>query len=149
MVTDGPVVVRPGDGAVHSTPFGDTLRWLAGEAETGGGYSLHDRIAPPGSRSTPHVHRRVSEAFYVIDGELEFEVGGHTLSCSAGSFVLAPPNVSHAWRNNNDRDAHVLVFFSPPVAFGYFEDLDRLTKSGEARSNPAAIAALAARYGLD
>lgn len=144
-----PVIVRPGEGPVHSTPFGDTLRWLAGEAKTGLGYSIHDRIAPLGSRSTPHVHHHVSEAFYVIDGELELQVGDEKVAGTAGTFVLAPPNVTHAWRNDGDRDAHVLVLFSPPVALGYFEELDRLTKSGEARSNPAVLTALAARYGLD
>lgn len=145
---EDPVIVRASEGSVHRTPFGDRLRWLAGETETSGGYSLHDRTAPPGARSTPHTHQHVSEAFYVIDGEIEFEVGGETLTGTPGTFVLARNNVRHAWHNTSDRDARVLVLFSPPVAYGYFEELDRLTTSG-GRIDPVAIAALAVKYGLD
>lgn len=143
-----PVVVRANGGAVHATPFGDRLRWLAGEAETAGRYSLHDRIAPPGSRSTPHVHHHVSEAFYVIDGELDLQIGDEKLTGTPGTFVLARPDVTHAWRNTSDRDARVLVLFSPPVAYGYFEELDRLTKA-DGGPDPEAILALAAKHGLD
>lgn len=148
MAGDEPIIVQPGKGATHVTPFGDRLRWLAGEAETAGGYSLHDRIAPPGSRSTPHTHQHVSEAFYVVDGELELQVAEEKLTGTAGMFVLARPNVTHAWRNASDRDAHVLVLFSPPVAYGYFEELDRLTRA-EDGPDPEAIVALVAKYGLD
>lgn len=148
MAQGQPVIVRPGEGPVHATPFGDRVRWLAGHAETGGGYSLHDRTAPPGARSTPHKHQHVTEAFYVIDGEIELQVGGERLTGTAGTFVLAPPNVTYAWRNDSDRDAHVLVLFSPPVAFGYFEELDRLTMAKDGLDG-AAVAALASKYGLD
>lgn len=149
MAADEPIVVIPGEGAPTRTPFGDTLRFLVGADETRGGYSLHDRTAPPGSRSTPHVHNRVSEAFYVIDGALELEVGSHSLTGVAGTFVLAPPGVMHAWRNPGENDARILVIFSPPVAYEYFEELDRLTAANGGRADPAAITALAQRYGLD
>lgn len=148
MARGEPIIVRPGEGPVHATPFGDRLRWLAGHAETDGGYSLHDRTAPPGARSTPHKHQHVSEAFYVIDGEIELQVGDEKLTGAAGTFVLAPPSVTHAWSNGSDRDARVLVLFSPPIAYGYFDELDRLT-TAEGSLDAAAIAALAAKYGLD
>lgn len=148
MANQEPIIARAGEGAVHKTPFGDRLRWLAGEAETVGGYSLHDRLAPPGSRSTPHTHRGVTEAFYVIEGELELRIDDEQLMGKAGTFVLVPPNVTHAWRNTSDRDTHVLVLFTPPVAYEYFEELDRITTSVD-RVDPSAVAALAEQYGLD
>ena len=148
-VDDEPVIVRPGEGPSHVTPFGDTLTWLAGGAETGGGYSLHDRIAPPGSASIPHVHHQVSEAFYVIDGEIEFAIANRKLVGGPGTFALARVGERHAWRNTSGREARVLVIFSPPVDYGYFEELDRLTRSAsEGRPDLASLAALAEQYGL-
>lgn len=53
-----------------------------------------------GERVTdPHVHRH-TEAFYVLDGELTFEVGAEreTITIGAGGFVAAPPGVAHSFR---------------------------------------------------
>ncbi len=148
-VDDEPLIVRPGEGPSHVTPFGDTLTWLAGGAETSGGYSLHDRTAPPGSASIPHVHHQVSEAFYVIDGEIEFAIADRKLVGGPGTFALARVGERHAWRNTSGREARVLVIFSPPVNYGYFEELDRLTRSAsEGRPDPASLAALAEKYGM-
>lgn len=89
----------------------------------------------------------MSEAFYVIDGELELQVGDQLLTGRAVTFVLARPNVTHAWRNTSDGDAHVLILFSPPVAYGYFEEPDSMT-SAEGGPDPEASLSLAAKYGL-
>lgn len=150
MKTHGqPVIVGPGDGPVHQTPFGDRLWWKAG-AETTGGYSLHERVAPPGSASTAHAHQGVSEGFYVIEGEIEFTVAGGWVTATPGTFVVAPNGVQHAWRNTSSADARVLVLFSPGVALGYFEEIDRLTKArADKGPDPSAFAAAAEEFGLD
>ena len=143
------LVLAPGEGAVHMTPYGDTLTWKTGEGKTEGGYSLHERTAPPGSASTPHTHQRVIEAFYVIDGELEFQLGDERLVGKPGSFVLAPKGVLHAWRNEGNQEARVLVIFSPSVQSGYFEEIDRLTRSApDGRPVPRELTAIAQRYGM-
>ena len=143
-----PIIRGAGEGTVHRTPFGDTLAWKAGDAETGG-YSLHERTAPPSAESTPHVHHRVSEAFYLIDGEMEFEVAERKFVVGPGTFVLAPAGTPHAWRNAGGRDARVLVLFAPGVDYGYFEELDRLTRSASGgRPDPRELLALAEKYGM-
>lgn len=143
---DEPLIVRPGEGPSHKTPFGDRLWWKTG-GQAAGGYSLHERVAPPGSASTPHIHKWVSEAFYVMEGELEFKHGDGWITGGPGTFVLAPKGVEHAWRNVSSIDARVLVLFSPGVPVTYFEELERLAK--EERLDPAAFRAVAEKYGLD
>jgi len=143
------LVRAPGEGAIHTTPYGDTLKWKTGEAETEGGYSLHERTAPPGSASTPHTHQRVIEAFYVIDGELEFQVGEKKVVGKPGSFVLAPKGVLHAWRNAGNQEARVLVLFTPSVQFGYFEEIDRITRSAQdGRPDPGELMTVTQKYGM-
>jgi quercetin dioxygenase-like cupin family protein len=55
----------------------------------------------------PHVHRRHADAFYVLEGELTFEVGRErrTITVTPGGFVAVPPGVAHAFRTSGDRPA--------------------------------------------
>src|SRR2546430_296722 len=48
----------------------------------------------------PHVHHQHTDAFYVLEGELTFEIGREpeTITVSAGGFVAAPPEVAHSLR---------------------------------------------------
>jgi quercetin dioxygenase-like cupin family protein len=44
-----------------------------------------------------HTHDDHVDSFYVLDGEVEFAAGAETLLLGAGSFVAAPPGVSHTF----------------------------------------------------
>ena len=48
---------------------------LAGAADTEGRYDLAEGRFPAGTQIPPHVHRRYSEHFYVLEGELTVWVG--------------------------------------------------------------------------
>jgi len=54
-----------------------------------------------------HVHHEHTDAFYVLEGELTFEIGrdAETITASSGGFVAAPPQVPHSFRNDSDRRA--------------------------------------------
>lgn len=45
-----------------------------------------------------HVHRH-TEAFYVLEGQLTFQVGAEreTVTLGAGGFVAVPPGVAHSY----------------------------------------------------
>ncbi len=116
------------DDPLYLTPFGDTLRWIAGGEQTAGAYAMLERVAPPGTRSPGHQHRR-SEAFYVIDGEVTFTIDGQSTAARAGTFVIAPEFVSHGWENTGDRAARVLLIFAPAAQRAYFADLDVMVRS--------------------
>jgi quercetin dioxygenase-like cupin family protein len=146
-VSDGAIVIRRGEGQDYASPFGDVIAWIAGEGDTGDGYSLHERLAPPGARSTSHSHSRLTEAFYVIDGALEFVVGGETIVATPGTFVLVPMGVDHAWTNKTEGDARVLVLFSPSAQRAFFEELQSLPPAD--RGGGDAWRALTRKYGWD
>jgi quercetin dioxygenase-like cupin family protein len=116
-------------GPTHVTPYGDRLRWIIGGEETEGRYSLHHRTAPPGAAALPHSHEAVIEAFYVLDGELEFELAGQRLVGRAGSYVHVPRGVSHGWRAVGEKEAEALVMFSPAVPLAFFEEIDEATSA--------------------
>jgi len=145
-VSDGRFVL-PQDGEFLATPFGDRMRWVAGAKDGERAYSLHERNAPPGAASFPHTHGRVSEAFYVLSGEFEFQLGGRKLDGGAGTFVHAPPGVVHAWRVKGTEPARALVVFAPAVAPGFFEELDAETRA-PGGPNRERLLAINEKYGL-
>ena len=46
--------------------------------------------------ASPHYHERHTDAFYVLEGELQFTLGRETHPGPAGTAVVAPPGVVHA-----------------------------------------------------
>lgn len=143
LESDQPIILPPGVGPSHRTPYGDELVWKAGEAATGGRFSLHERTAPPGSRSVPHVHHHLVEAFYVLEGSCEFVVGDETVAAEAGTFVLVPRAVRHGWSVTGGERVSMLVFFTPSAKLAFFEEQQALLQSG---GDAAEMRALAEKY---
>ena len=145
----GVTSVSAASGPVHRSPFGDSLRWITGEDATRGAYSLHERTAPPGAASVPHVHSRVSEAFYVLEGKITFELDGRTVTAGPGDYVLAQPGVSHAWRVTSGEVARALILFAPSVPLAFFEEIDAaVSETPGARPDLRQLAAINEKYGL-
>jgi mannose-6-phosphate isomerase-like protein (cupin superfamily) len=77
------------------------------------------RYGPGEAGPDPHVHHRHVDAFYVIAGELRFGVGPRVehVHAAAGTVVLVPPNVVHAFDNASDAPACWLNFHAPSTGF--------------------------------
>jgi len=76
----------------------------------------------PGERVTdPHVHQH-TEAFYILEGELIFEVGSErdAITVGAGGCVAAPPGVVHAFRTAGDHPARWLIIHASDGGFAAF-----------------------------
>jgi hypothetical protein len=50
-----------------------------------------------GGGVAPHIHREHADAFYVLEGEMDFHLAGETVCASAGWFVLSPPGDVHGF----------------------------------------------------
>jgi quercetin dioxygenase-like cupin family protein len=102
---------------------GSTLLFKAVAASTGGAFSLHERHIPAGGRRPPpHVHPDRFEAFWVLDGQAEFELDGELSRAGADSFVLVPGGVAHTFGASATESARVLVLHAPALD-GYFREL--------------------------
>ena len=84
----------------------------------------------PGSGVHPHFHKGHSDSFYVLEGELEFHVGDDVFRATPGSYVLAPPNVVHWFRNVGDTPARVLNLHTPGGFVQYRRELQELRAQG-------------------
>ena len=69
---------------------------------------------PPHTAGPPlHTHD-FDEAFYVLDGELIFQVEDTLATKGAGDIFFAPRNVVHALANHSDAPARYLLVCTPP-----------------------------------
>jgi quercetin dioxygenase-like cupin family protein len=146
-----PIVRERGEGPRHNV-LGATHLYKALAAETGYGLSVFEATVPPGVGAPPHTHAHEDEAFYLIEGEMTFEIEGRSLplQLAAGGFAFAPRGSRHAFRNETDADAKMLVLSLPGTGleqmFGAFDDAVR--QSGGAMPPVDKIVAIAARNGV-
>src|SRR5213079_1739227 len=107
-----PISRRPNEGRTVAV-VGDVYRFLATGAETNGKYALWEAIVPPGGGPPPHVHSREEEGFYILEGEITFLVGDKHLVAKAGTFANMPVGTLHAFKNESDRPARMLISVAP------------------------------------
>ena len=60
----------------------------------------HARYAAGEHVAGRHIHHQHTDAFYILEGEVIFEIGpeAETITVSAGGFVAAPPGLAHSFR---------------------------------------------------
>lgn len=86
-----------------------------------------------------HHHDSYDEAWYVLEGEMEFSVNGQTATASAGSMVFVPHGFTHAFRNPSAEPARMLVITTP-------EAIDLIARMPEGAKSPDAMRALFAEH---
>lgn len=99
-----PIVLHAGEGEV----LADTPAWSSRIKAARHELLLLESSSGAGERgAVPHIHREHADAFYVLEGELSFQVAGERRSLTAGSFVLAPPGLVHGFDVGADGARHL------------------------------------------
>ena len=78
--------------------------------------STHARL-PPIPR---HLHRKHVESFYVVEGSLKFDAGGHELLAEAGSWVQVPRGVPHTFSAPAAGSTRFINLHTPSSGYGAF-----------------------------
>lgn len=121
-----PLAVRKDEGEARWW-FGALAEIKATAADTGGQMTIVEVTEHPGAEAPLHVHHRDDEGFWVLDGDVSFEVGAETIEASAGDYVFGPRGIPHRF-TVGDRGCRMLFILVP----GGIEDVIRAT------SEPAA-----------
>ena len=120
------IVLGPGEGKRLSM-MGVELTFKAVGAETGGAYFCMEYQGPAGWAGPPkHVHSKMEELFYVLEGEITVYMGDQELKGTSGSFFQIPRGTAHTFANFGTVAAKFLIFIVPAGFEGYFEDLSEL-----------------------
>lgn len=93
---------------------GSRTHYLATGAATGGEFGLYRMdMAPRGGGPRTHFHKSISESFFVISGTVRLFNGESWIDGTAGDFLYVPQGGLHAFRNESDDPASMLILFTP------------------------------------
>ena len=117
---------------IENPIIGDRIVFRQTAQETDGELLELEIFAQPAAAGPPvHVHPNSTESFTVLKGCLDAEVDGETLQFGEGEHFDVPAGVAHTWWNSSEREAHVLVAFSPASRMETFlETMYGLAKDG-------------------
>lgn len=97
------------------------LRSQVSSAPLGGTTSIREGLVAPGELIPRHTHSREDQCVYVVSGVLRLEIGTEVVEAPAGSYVIEPRGLSHAFWNPGSTPALVMEITSP----GGFELMNR------------------------
>lgn len=140
-----PTVVGPADGAVTGFGMVHKLRssWY------GGALGVLETTLEPGRLVPSHSHAREDECTYVIAGVIGVDVGGEVHRVEAGSYVVKPRGVPHAFWNSGSEPARVVEIHTPGNLGPYYDAIAALDAAGPGEPRDAGrLAELQARYGI-
>ncbi len=75
--------------------FNALMTTKATMSETAGAYSLTEHLVTSASNPPMHVQLDEDEAFYILDGEIEFEVDGVVATATPGTFAFVARGAAH------------------------------------------------------
>lgn len=113
--------------ALSSTPESGALWFLnrfvkiaSSRHGDGIGMSVLEHHMPYGDAPPFHVHEDEDELFYVLEGEIAFQIREQTVIARAGDTVVAPRKQPHGFRVVSAKGARMLT-----ITGGGFEDMVR------------------------
>jgi quercetin dioxygenase-like cupin family protein len=126
--------------------LGMPLTMLCEARETGGNWSLFEEGVPLGMGPPPHRHDW-DEAYYILDGAVDFIIDGEPVRSSRGDFNYLPRGTVHGFKGASEATARVLFFAAPAHGSEFFQEV-----SDEVRRVPedlSKIPQIGQRHGIE
>ena len=154
MATSSLKLLTPGEGPAYSIA-GDVYTFKVTGEETNGEYALFEFRIPPGGGPPMHIHHREDEDFFIIEGELTFYTESREIKVSAGTYLHAPKNQAHRFKNNSTKTVRAIVWVWPAGLEKYFAEVGTPLSNSSADPVPVLpehiekLVAFAPKYGLE
>ena len=135
--------------------MGDVYRYLVSGDETGVKYALLEAFVGPGGGPPPHIHSREEEGFYILDGEITFNVEGKRIVAGPGMFANVSIGTLHSFKNESGKPVRMLISLAPAGLEKMFLEVGQELKPGTTTAPPpdaaeiAKLLAAAPRYGVE
>ncbi len=100
-------ITQPGQGNTYLV-MGDLYTILATKENTGA-YNLSEVLMQPQGFIPPHFHDE-DEAHYLLDGEVEYQIDGKTISATPGTFIHISRGQVHSFKNIGLKPAKFLFW---------------------------------------
>ncbi len=153
-MTHQPILRTPTEGRTIAV-VGDVYRFLATGEDTNGKYAILEAIVPPGGGPPPHVHSREEEGFYILEGEITFQIGDERVVATAGMFANMPVGTQHSFKNESTLSAKMLISVAPAGLEQMFFEVGVPVAQGASTASPPTkeeiekLLAIAPRFGVE
>jgi quercetin dioxygenase-like cupin family protein len=147
-------ILEPNKGK-HIAIVGDINTILASKEDTGGTYSFIEAKVFPGGGPIPHIQTREHEGFYVVEGQIIFNVDGQRIEAKPGTFVNIPPNVLHSFKNETNENAKMIIVLSPAGLEQFFVEVGLEVSNNSVKPPPLndeqiqKLVSSASKYGME
>ena len=146
MAQPGVRIVPPG-GRKRLNVLGADVTSIVSGADTGGAYAMVEEASRPYAGPPVHKHSREDEAFYVLEGEYEVQLGDQVIRATPGSFVFAPRGIPHTFQCVGTNPGRVHITISPAGFERFLEEISEMASTGP--PDMQKVVALAGKYGLE
>lgn len=149
-----PTIRKPNEGRTIAV-VGDVYRFMATSEDTNGKYAMWEAIVPPGGGPPPHVHSREEESFYILAGEITFQIGEERVVATTGMFANMPVGTPHSFKNESSQPAKMLISIAPAGLEEMFFEFGVLLSEGSTSALPPTkdeiekLLAIAPNYGIE
>lgn len=120
-----------------------SMRLIVSKAQTNGAFGVAEFRGSEGPWTVPHIHRRMEESFYVIEGTFAFTCGDIEVEAKEGAFLLVPRGTPHVMRAGPG-GGRLLALFAPAGLEDMFLELGRLP--ADSITDPDVRAEIASRH---
>jgi quercetin dioxygenase-like cupin family protein len=139
-----PRVIAVGEGAGYPAAGAETTFKVRGE-DTGGMFELTETSLPPHVGPPPHVHSKIDHAFYVLEGEIEYQAGERVIRVSRGGTVFVPHGTAHKFANPSPEPARMLQIDSIGGREEMFKEMSKAFPPGS-KLDPTLLMEILGRY---
>jgi mannose-6-phosphate isomerase-like protein (cupin superfamily) len=117
-----PVMRRVGSGR-GTWAMQSLFEHLVEADQTGGAFGAALVTQPPGVATPLHRHSREAEAFFVLDGALDYRAADEDFHLEPGCFMYLPADVPHAFRIRGDSPARFLALTVPGGLLSLYDEV--------------------------
>jgi mannose-6-phosphate isomerase-like protein (cupin superfamily) len=117
------VVMRePGTGR-GTWAMGSLFEHILEAGQSDGALGVAVVTQPPGIATPLHRHTREAEAFYMLEGRLDYRAGDRDFELYAGCFMYLPLGLPHAFRIRGDSPARFLALTTPAGLLALYDEV--------------------------
>jgi quercetin dioxygenase-like cupin family protein len=103
--------------------MGSLFEHLVVAGETGGTLGMSLVTQPPGIATPMHRHTKEAEAWFVLEGRIDYQAGDDLHELSDGDFIYLPLGLPHGFRIRGSRPAKFLALTTPGGLMGLYDEV--------------------------
>ena len=143
------LIIGPREGRTQApvNVVGEEVLVKARGMDTNDRFAFFHATAPPMSGPPLHVHTREDELFYVLEGEVVFQIADQRILAKVGTTVFLPRGSVHTYQNFTGHTARLLIMVTPAGVDRLFEEMSA-DSHGTSMPDPVFLESIFTKYGL-